>query len=89
VKYWLNLEKQSKKLGSDGDSVLHKTLGQIGEEIFKIVEANYTGFRVSKTPNDDHILNTSLDICLEFDNELAARKIVKFCQDNFTEIDGK
>ena len=62
-------------------------------EIFKNVETNYAGFgrarKIIKTTHDEQILNTSLDLCLEFGNGQAARKIVKFCQENFTEIDGK
>ena len=62
-------------------------------EIFKNVETNYAGFgrsrKIIKTTHDEQILNISLDLCLEFGNGQAARKIVKFCQENFTEIDGK
>ena len=62
-------------------------------EIFKSVESNYAGFgrarKIIKTTHDEQILNISLDLSLEFGNEQAARKIVKFCQENFTEIDGK
>ena len=62
-------------------------------EIFKNVESNYAGFgrarRIIKTTHDEQILNISLDLCLEFGNGQAARKIVNFCQENFTEIDGK
>ena len=61
--------------------------------MFKNVEVNYAGFgrarRIMKTTHDEQILNTSLNLCLEFGNGQAARKIVKFCQDNFTEIDGE
>ena len=61
-------------------------------EIFKNLESNYAGFgrarRIIKTTHDEQILNISLDLCLEFGNGQAARKIVKFCQENFTEIDG-
>jgi hypothetical protein len=84
--------KAIQRFGDNGDDVLHKTMGRISEEIFKNVEANYVGFgrnrRIIKTTHDEQILNTSLDLCLEFGNGQAAKKIVKFCQENFTEIDG-
>lgn len=84
--------KAMKRFGDTGDDVLRKTMGRISEEIFKNLELNYAGFgrarKIIKTTHDEQILNISLDLCLEFGNGQAARKIVKFCQENFTEIDG-
>ena len=59
-------------------------------DMFNNVEKNYTGLRtMMKTGHDEQLFNLSLDLCLQFNNTEAARKIVKFFKENYTEIEGK
>ena len=59
-------------------------------DMFNNVEKNYTGFKnMIKTGHDEQLLNLSLDLCLQFNNTEAARKIVKFFKENYIEIEGK
>ena len=58
------------------------------KDIFKNVEKNYKFRRGAvKTPQDAQIFNIAMELCLHYGNIEAARKIVKFCEDQYTALD--
>ena len=40
-----------------------------------------------KTPYDAQIFNIAMELCLDYGNIEAARKIVKFCEEHYTSLD--